>query len=115
MLDTNDTYILDCGSEMFVWIGRGSNPEEKKSAMINAQASPVSHCVCCSLAHRLILAHSAPGLLVVAVVVVVVLLLYTVLEGLCMLCPLLSPWLAAEHPGQPGSAHGPSEPHCGER
>ena len=37
MLLSADTFILDCGSEVYVWVGRGSNPEEKKSAMINAQ------------------------------------------------------------------------------
>ncbi len=36
-LNSADTYIVDCGSEMFVWIGKGSNPDEKKSAMANAQ------------------------------------------------------------------------------
>jgi hypothetical protein len=37
MLDPMDTYILDCGAEVFVCIGRGSEPEEKITAMMNAQ------------------------------------------------------------------------------
>lgn len=28
---TDDVYILDVGSELFVWVGRGSSVEEKKS------------------------------------------------------------------------------------
>ena len=40
-LVSEDTFILDCGSEVYVWVGRGSNAPEKKQAMINAQV-----CVC---------------------------------------------------------------------
>lgn len=29
----DDVYILDVGSEIFVWVGRGSTVEEKKSGM----------------------------------------------------------------------------------
>jgi len=36
LLDTTDSFILDAGAEIFTWIGRGSDPEEKKSAMIRA-------------------------------------------------------------------------------
>jgi hypothetical protein len=44
MLISADTFILECGSEVYAWVGKGSNPEEKKSAMINAQArSPNLH------------------------------------------------------------------------
>lgn len=35
LLDTNDVFILDAG-EVFVWVGRGSNPSEKREAMIFA-------------------------------------------------------------------------------
>ena len=46
MLDPMDVYILDCGAEMFVCVGRGSEPEEKRTAMMNAQVR-----VCVSLIH----------------------------------------------------------------
>jgi hypothetical protein len=36
LLDSNDVFILDAGSEIFVWVGRGSNPNEKREAMIYA-------------------------------------------------------------------------------
>jgi len=29
----DDVYILDVGTEIFVWVGRGSTVEEKKSGM----------------------------------------------------------------------------------
>eukprot|EP00752_Nemacystus_decipiens_P014256 g12677.t1 len=33
LMNPNDVYILDVGSEIFVWVGRGSTVEEKKSGM----------------------------------------------------------------------------------
>lgn len=32
-MKSGDVYILDAGSELFVWVGRGSSVEEKKSGM----------------------------------------------------------------------------------
>ncbi|KAG8372323.1 hypothetical protein BUALT_Bualt12G0054200 [Buddleja alternifolia] len=32
LLDTNKSYILDCGVEVFVWIGRNTSLEERKAA-----------------------------------------------------------------------------------
>lgn len=32
-LKSSDVYILDVGSELFVWVGRGSSVEEKKSGI----------------------------------------------------------------------------------
>lgn len=35
-LNTDDTFILDSGSEVFCWIGKKSTPTEKKEAMLRA-------------------------------------------------------------------------------
>ena len=32
LLDTNKCYILDCGLEVFVWMGRNTSLDERKSA-----------------------------------------------------------------------------------
>lgn len=32
LLDTNRCYILDCGTEVFVWMGRNTSLEERKAA-----------------------------------------------------------------------------------
>lgn len=37
MLDTRDCFILDTGSGIFVWVGRGATPKEKSDAMAKAQ------------------------------------------------------------------------------
>ncbi|EDW58455.1 gelsolin isoform X1 [Drosophila virilis] len=37
MLDTRDCFILDTGSGIFVWVGRGATPAEKSDAMAKAQ------------------------------------------------------------------------------
>ncbi|BFF88889.1 gelsolin [Drosophila madeirensis] len=37
MLDTRDCFILDTGSGIFVWVGRGATPKEKTDAMAKAQ------------------------------------------------------------------------------
>jgi len=36
MLGTDDTFILDSGSEVFCWIGKGSTGNEKKEGMLRA-------------------------------------------------------------------------------
>lgn len=36
LLDSNDVFLVDAGSEIFVWVGRGSNPTEKRESMIFA-------------------------------------------------------------------------------
>ena len=33
LLDTNDVYLLDNNVEIFVWVGKGANAEERKQAM----------------------------------------------------------------------------------
>ncbi|KAH8369418.1 hypothetical protein KR009_010319, partial [Drosophila setifemur] len=37
MLDTRDCFILDTGSGIFVWVGKGATPKEKADAMTKAQ------------------------------------------------------------------------------
>ncbi|XP_046804094.1 gelsolin isoform X1 [Lucilia cuprina] len=37
MLDTRDCFILDTGSGIYVWVGRGSTPKEKADSMSKAQ------------------------------------------------------------------------------
>jgi hypothetical protein len=32
-LDTNDCFILELPKQIYVWVGKGANYEEKKSAM----------------------------------------------------------------------------------
>lgn len=32
LLDTNKCYILDCGLEVFVWMGRNTSLDERKTA-----------------------------------------------------------------------------------
>lgn len=32
LLDTNKCYLLDCGLEMFVWMGRNTSLDERRSA-----------------------------------------------------------------------------------
>jgi villin 1/advillin len=36
LLDTNDAFILDAGTEIFVWVGKGANAEERKKSMAYA-------------------------------------------------------------------------------
>ncbi|MFS7894599.1 putative villin/Gelsolin, ADF-H/Gelsolin-like domain superfamily [Helianthus anomalus] len=40
LLENNKCYLLDCGSEVFVWVGRVTQVDERKAAM---QAAEVSH------------------------------------------------------------------------
>lgn len=42
LLDTNKCYILDCGVEVFVWMGRNTSLDERKSASSAAEVSPSS-------------------------------------------------------------------------
>jgi hypothetical protein len=37
LLDPNDCFILDCETEIFVWVGKESTEQEKAAAMANAQ------------------------------------------------------------------------------
>uniref|UniRef100_A0A336MYB6 CSON006296 protein n=1 Tax=Culicoides sonorensis TaxID=179676 RepID=A0A336MYB6_CULSO len=37
MLDSNDCFILDTGTELYAWIGKGASPDEKSHAMVRAQ------------------------------------------------------------------------------
>lgn len=37
LLDTNKCYLLDCGLEVFVWMGRSTSLDERKSASAAAE------------------------------------------------------------------------------
>jgi len=43
LLDTNKCYILDCGLELFVWKGRGTSIDQRKSATEAAEVN-ISSC-----------------------------------------------------------------------
>ncbi|XP_022871797.1 villin-4-like, partial [Olea europaea var. sylvestris] len=51
LLDTNRCYILDCGTEVFVWMGRNTSLEERKAAsgtvneLLHTLDKPKSHVV----------------------------------------------------------------------
>lgn len=40
LLETNKCYILDCGLEVFVWMGRNSALEKRKNASASAEVMP---------------------------------------------------------------------------
>lgn len=43
LLENNKCYLLDCGSEVFVWVGRVTQVEDRKAA---SQAAEVVTCIC---------------------------------------------------------------------
>lgn len=43
LLETNKCYILDCGTELFVWIGKTTSLEDRKNA------SEAGEVICVSL------------------------------------------------------------------
>jgi len=43
LLDSNDVFVLDTGAEIFVWIGKGASPNEKKQSIKYAQDYLVAH------------------------------------------------------------------------
>lgn len=43
-LDTYKCYLLDCGSEIFVWMGRNTSLDERKSASGAAEVLPYFAC-----------------------------------------------------------------------
>lgn len=44
LLDTNKCYILDCGLEVFVWMGRNTSLDERKSASGAADVTFLDFC-----------------------------------------------------------------------
>ena len=45
-LDTNNCYTLDCGAEVFVWMGRNTTLDERKSASGAAESNTSSLLQC---------------------------------------------------------------------
>lgn len=39
LLDTNKCYLLDCGTEIYVWMGRNTSLDERKTASSVAEVS----------------------------------------------------------------------------
>lgn len=42
LLDTYKCYILDCGSEVFVWMGRNTSLDQRKTASSDVDVSPAA-------------------------------------------------------------------------
>ncbi|CAI9287528.1 unnamed protein product [Lactuca saligna] len=43
LLDTHHCYLLDCGTEIYVWVGRSTNLEERKAANRAAEVNTMFH------------------------------------------------------------------------
>lgn len=43
LLDTHHCYLLDCGTEIYVWVGRSTNLEERKAANGAAEVNIISN------------------------------------------------------------------------
>jgi len=41
LLENNKCYLLDCGAEVFVWVGRVTQVEERKSACQAVEVRPL--------------------------------------------------------------------------
>ena len=39
MLESNKCYLLDCGAELYVWVGRVTQLEERKSGSLAVEVS----------------------------------------------------------------------------
>lgn len=39
MLSTSKSYVLDCGNELFVWMGRDTSLQDRKAAVLVAQVN----------------------------------------------------------------------------
>jgi hypothetical protein len=42
-LDTNDSFILELENHVYIWIGKGANPDEKKNALIIGKSFVQKH------------------------------------------------------------------------
>ena len=51
LLDTNKCYLLDCGMEVFVWMGRNTSLDGRKSASGAAEVILQSSRSICSVDH----------------------------------------------------------------
>lgn len=45
LLENNKCYLLDCGAEVFIWVGRVTQVEERKAACQAAEVMSLSNLV----------------------------------------------------------------------
>jgi gelsolin len=42
MLDSSKCYLLDCGTELYIWAGRSTSLDARKAAVSTVEASPLA-------------------------------------------------------------------------
>lgn len=55
LLETNNSFILDCGIEVFVWMGRNTSLDDRKTASKAAEVTPLiflKHLGCLKSSHN---------------------------------------------------------------
>jgi hypothetical protein len=65
MLESNFTYILDCETEIFIWVGKKSDWESKASGIMLADVRLLTGSLYCLLSRRAQVAINGLGLILV--------------------------------------------------